>query len=293
LDVTEAMRDICRDEFFSYHIYSMLARSPLINKNARNILRKAADDEFGHYMFWKRYVGECASGVSIFKAVLFMAIFHLFGLTITLKYVESKEADAISVYKYLSEARPDIRDEIEKIREEEEKHEADFAAGIDEGRVKYIGSITLGISDALIELTGIYTGSLGAFRDTLSAGLTGVLAGIAASISMGVASYSQAKHEGRLNPRLSALYTFISYLSVVSLLALPYFLAGSLIVAFSTMVVTAVLVVAYISFYAAVLHGRSYLRELIETSLLIFGVSSLLYILGSIFGSLLGVKQLE
>lgn len=292
LDVAEAMRSACGDEFLSYYIYNMLAKSPLISKDVENILKKAASDEFRHYMFWKRYGGECTSRVFIFKAMLLMVVFHLFGLTITLKYLESKEANAISLYNYLSQARPDLRDEIERIREEEERHEAEFAAGIDEARVKYIGSITLGISDALIELTGIYTGSLGAFRDTLSAGLTGVLAGIAASISMGIASYSQAKHEGRLNPRLSALYTFISYLSVVSLLALPYFLVGSLVAAFSTMIVAAVLVVAYISFYSAVLHGRNYLREFIETSLLIFGVSSLLYVLGSIFGSLLGINQL-
>jgi len=72
-----------------------------------------------------------------------------------------------------------------------------------------------------------------------------VLAGIAASISTGIASYSQAKHEGRLDPKHSALYKFISYLIVMFLLALPHFLAGSLVVAFSAMIIVAILVVAY------------------------------------------------
>jgi hypothetical protein len=48
-----------------------------------------------------------------------------------------------------------------------------------------------------------------------------------------------------------------------------------------------------ITFYAAILHGRSYLREFTETSLLIFGVSILLYVLGLTLGSLLGIKQLS
>jgi hypothetical protein len=37
----------------------------------------------------------------------------------------------------------------------------------------------------------------------------GFLAGIAASISMGIASYAQAKNEGRARPGLAALYTFL------------------------------------------------------------------------------------
>ena|GEM_PF-3678131 len=40
---------------------------------------------------------------------------------------------------------------------------------VSESRVKYFGSIALRISDALVELMGIYAGSLGAFASTLVA----------------------------------------------------------------------------------------------------------------------------
>ncbi|MEM4010392.1 MAG: rubrerythrin family protein, partial [Ignisphaera sp.] len=132
------------------------------------------------------------------------------------------------------------------------------------------------------ELTGIYTGSLGAFENTISAGLTGLLAGVSASISMAVAAYSQAKQEGRDRPGLSALYTFIAYITASILLALPYFLAPSIYTAFAAMMIVAMAIVAYMSFYVAVLQKTSYLRELALNTALIFGISILLYILGSV-----------
>jgi len=293
LHVMKIIRGACEDEYFSHHVYRYLAKSPFVSRKLKEIIEKAAEDELKHYIFWKNIVGECASKVSILKVLLSTVIFYLFGLTVTLKFIESKESNATQLYKSLVESKPELRDEINRIIEDEEKHEKEFALSVDEGRVKYIGSITLGISDALVELTGIYTGSLGAFENTLNAGLTGLLAGVAASISMGIASYAQTKHEGRLNPRLSAFYTFTAYLAVVIVLALPYFLISSLTIAFSVMLVLALVVVAYITFYASVLHNRNYFREFTETALLIFGVSILLYILGSVLGSVFGVKQVD
>jgi VIT1/CCC1 family predicted Fe2+/Mn2+ transporter len=61
--------------------------------------------------------------------------------------------------------------------------------------VRYLGSITLGISDSLIELTGIYAGSLGVFSNNLVAGLTGLIAGLSASISMAIASYIRVRNQ--------------------------------------------------------------------------------------------------
>jgi VIT1/CCC1 family predicted Fe2+/Mn2+ transporter len=107
---------------------------------------------------------------------------------------------------------------------------------------------------------------------------------------MGIASYAQARNEGRARPGIAALYTFLSYIAVALLLALPYFIISNILVAFVAMVVTAVAVVAYMSFYVAVLHSRSYAKEFTETALLIFGVALLLYILGSVLGEVFGVR---
>jgi len=286
----DAMYRMCVDEYESYALYSALARSPMVSSRLREALAKAAEDEYRHYTMWRNAVGDCRSGVSPIRLFLYRIVLYLFGLTVLLKILESKEVQAEEMYRAISEARPDLKELASRMLEDETRHEEEFVNSIDEGRVKYIGSITLGISDALVELTGIYAGSLGAFDNTLSAGMTGLLAGIAASISMGIASYTQAKHEGRLKPRLSAMYTMLAYLAVVVLLALPYFLTGSVYTAFGVMMAVALLVIAYMSFYVVALQGGRYLREFASSALMILGVSFLLYILGSVLGSVLGVN---
>ncbi|MEM2158511.1 MAG: rubrerythrin family protein, partial [Sulfolobales archaeon] len=159
-------------------------------------------------------------------------------------------------------------------------HERNLINNLNEKRIKYLSSIALGISDALVELTGIYAGALGALSSTVNAGLIGLLAGISAALSMTVASYTQAKPEVGKSPKLSALFTGIAYFAVVIALALPYFITSSILTAFISMLAIAIMLIAYISFYGAVLYDRNYLKEFIEGAFLLLGVSLLLYIIG-------------
>jgi VIT1/CCC1 family predicted Fe2+/Mn2+ transporter len=209
-----------------------------------------------------------------------------------MKLVESREGAAVAVYREVARARPDLAEELEALATDEVRHEAELVEGIDEGRVRYLSSIALGVSDALVELTGVYTGSLGAFASTVSAGLAGLLAGVAASVSMAVAAYTQAKHERGRSPTLSAAYTGAAYSAVTVLLALPYLTLGSMVVAYAVMLLVAFAVAIYMAAYSAVLGSRRFLRELAETAGLVLGVSLALYLLGSALGRLLGVGNL-
>lgn len=282
---------MCRDEYVAHRTYSILSRLPLLPPKVRKVFEEAAKDEVAHYDLWRSIGGDCASKlldlVAWFKALLYF----LYGATITLKHLEAGEEEAIEAYESLAKSYPELRDRMENIIEEERIHEKTIADSVEEERVKYIGSITLGISDALVELTGIYTGSLGVFDSPLAAGLTGILAGVSASISMGVASYAQARHEGRAKPGRAAFYTSLAYLIVVLVLAAPYFIAKSIRDAFISMIIVALIVVAYMSFYSSVLHERKYVRELAVTAGLILGISTILYILGKTLGGLLGVNS--
>ncbi|MEM2235358.1 MAG: rubrerythrin family protein [Desulfurococcaceae archaeon] len=289
MDELKDIREFCRDEYEAYNMYTLLAKNPLVSARIRSTIGKAALDEHRHYVFWRSIVGECSSTPSTIKRLLLSLLLPLFGVTVTIKFIESMEKNALESYEKISSMRPELKEEVEKIIKEEEEHEASFILGLDEGRVKYLGSIMLGISDAIIELTGIYSGALGVFVNTLSAGLTGLLAGVSAAISMTIASYAQAKHEVGKAPKTAALYTGIAYLLVVLLLALPYFLINVITSAFAAMIVAALLVIAYMSFYSSVLFKRSYLKEFIETSGLMLGVSILLFVLGNVLGQLFGV----
>ncbi|MCX8199332.1 MAG: rubrerythrin family protein [Sulfolobales archaeon] len=293
MDGVEEARKFCKDEYEAYGMYTFLAKNPLVTMKVKRALDKAALDEYRHYVFWRNIAGECSSTPSTIKGFLLSLLLPLFGVTVIIKFIESMEKSGLELYREISLVKPELKEEVEKIIKEEEEHEASFISGLDEGRVKYLGSIMLGISDALVELTGIYSGALGVFANTLSAGLTGLLAGISAAISMAIASYAQAKHEVGKAPKIAALYTGIAYLLVVLLLALPYFLANAITSAFAAMIVVALLVIAYMSFYSSVLFKKNYLREFIETSGLMLGVSTLLFMLGNALGQLFGVTTLH
>ena len=57
-------------------------------------------------------------------------------------------------------------------------------AMLDEERLRYTGSMVLGLNDALVELTGALAGLTLALRDAKLIALTGSVTGIAAALSM-------------------------------------------------------------------------------------------------------------
>ncbi len=284
VELQERLKKMCRDEFEAHNMYKFLADRLIRNERVRGVFKKASEDERVHYEVLREVVGECKSSVSAIRVVGYIIIYLIFGTTIFLKITESLERSALKSYNELSKLGGELSDRILKLIEDEGRHEVELINSLDERRVKYLGSIILGVSDALVELTGVYAGALGALSSTSEAGLIGVLAGISAALSMAVASYAQAKQEVGKSPRLAATFTGLAYLTVVALLAIPYFITTSLIMAFSSMLVIALIVIAYMTYSGAVIYGRNFLREFGETSALLLGVAFLLYILGNLFG---------
>ena len=87
------------------------------------------------------------------------------------------------------------------------------------------GSIVLGISDALIEMTGVLAGLTFALKDLKLIALSGLVTGIAASLSMGASEFLSKRAESRNSlPIKEAFYTSMSYLFVVTILISPYLL---------------------------------------------------------------------
>ena len=89
----------------------------------------------------------------------------------------------------------------------------------------HYGSIVLGISDALIEMTGVLAGLTFALKDLKLVALSGLVTGIAASLSMGASEFLSKRAESQDSlPIKAAFYTLASYLFVVILLISPYLL---------------------------------------------------------------------
>ena len=285
-------RAFCVDEYTDYLIYRYLAEKE--RGDFKRILEEMAEQELRHYEFWKSVVGEeCKAGVPGWKLRLIRISRMLFGLTFTIKLLEMHEKEVIESYKrFLPRLSGDARRRLEEIIADEETHEKSLLSRLNEGIVRYMGFIALGLADAIVEITGVHAGFLGATTTTLVAGIAGLIVGLSAAISMAAAAYLQAKHEGNENPVTSALVTGIAYIFAVIVLALPYFATHSNILAFAVSVALAVVLVVGFTFYSAVINESNFRREVMENLAVLFGTAAAAYIFGDVLGRIFGIQEI-
>jgi len=283
-------RKFCVEEYKDYLVYSYLAsreRDPRV----REVLEGLARQELDHYRFWRDLVGECEARVSPLYLKLVGAMRRLLGATFTLRWLERHEEEVIAEYRrFLDHLEGPARERLKEIIREEEEHEEKLLSSIDERIVKYIGFIALGLADAIVEITGVHAGVLGAAQSTLYAGVTGLIVGFSAAISMASAAYLQAKQEAGRNPVSSALATGAAYIAAVVLLAIPYFVTHSMLIAFTASVLVGVALIAFFTYYSSVIGGRPFLREFLESTGLMLGTAFGSYLFGEALGSYFGIR---
>ena len=281
----------CKDEYKDYMVYKFLAERER-DPERKKLLEEMARQELEHYGFWKELAGKDCK-VKVSKRYLYTLLLarRILGLTFTVKLLEMHESEVISAYKrYLPKLKGKYREELEKIIRDEEEHEKNLMGQINEKIVRYLGFIALGLADAIIEITGVHAGFLGATATTIVAGVAGLIVGLSAAISMAAAAYLQAKHEGSEAPLPSAGATGIAYFVAVVLLALPYFVTHSSILAFIASVAIAVMLVAFFTFYSSVINETSFKREFLENTGILFGTAAAAYVFGDVLGTIFGLK---
>lgn len=290
----ESLTDIAtaasRDEFTDYTIYLALSK---IEKNARfrEALKGLAETERAHYDFWRGYASEQRVKVSRLRVYFILLLRLILGLTFTLKFLERHEGTVIRRYREVASSIPAVdKDRFEEIVGQEEEHENFLMGGIEEGRVKYMSFIVLGLADAVVEVAAIHAGSLGIYDRTEIAGLAGVIAGMAASIAMASAAYAQAKQGFSGSARWSAIYTGVTYMLTATTLALPYFLTRSMLAALTASLAAGIVLVAFITYYDTVISGRAFRRQFTEITAIIFGATVALYIVGTVIRNLFGIS---
>lgn len=289
-DITADARFFCDDESFDHRVYKELARRER-NGQRRELLERLAEMEKRHYEFWRSLVPTYRPRFRSlrFRAILLMRV--LLGLTFVTKLLERHESEVVRRYRQVLE-RVDgtVRERVEEFLRDEEEHERVLLSQIDEPLLNYIGFIALGLSDSMIEVTGVHAGFLGVTASTLIAGVAGLIVGFAASISMGVAAYLKAKSELRQKPITSGLVTGSAYLLSTVLLALPYFVIHDMLLAFSGSVALAILMACFFTFYVAVVNDSSFAREALENVALIMGTAAATFLFGELIGDLFGIR---
>ena len=294
-EAVEEAKEYCFDEYKDYVVYRELARMER-RGDLREVLSRFAEQEHRHYLFWRRIAGSCEVEVSSRSIFLFKLMRRLLGLTFTLRFLERHESKVVESYRrYLRYLSGSERRELEDIIRDEEEHESSLMGSIDESVVKYLSFIALGLADAIVEITGVHAGFLGATKETIVAGIAGLIVGVSAALSMSGAAYLQAKAEvggEREDPGKSALVTGLSYITAVAIMALPYFLTRVLALAFAVSVVLGVLIVALFTYYNAVLAEKDFRREVAENLLILFGTAAASYAFGSLIGSVFGLEHI-
>ncbi|MFH1476526.1 MAG: VIT1/CCC1 transporter family protein [Verrucomicrobiota bacterium] len=273
-----------RDEITEHYIYHRLAAVQKSSEN-RRVLERIADDEKRHYEQWKAYTGTDVARDQ-FKIWIYCRIASIFGLTFAVKLMERGEASAQQSYAGL----PAEVTEAKFIAREEGAHEDALLAMLDEERLRYVGSIVLGLNDALVELTGALAGLTLALQNTKLIALTGSITGIAAAFSMAASEYISTKTEGGTqNPLKAALYTGTAYILTVILLIMPYLILPNFYAALVCTLMIAVSIIAVFNYYIAVAKNQSFGKHFTEMAGLSLGVAALSFLAGWALRAFLGV----
>jgi len=273
-----------RAEITEYHIYRNIAKTIRDPQN-RRILEQIADDERRHAEDWKRYTGveSVPDRIAVAK---FTLISRLLGFTFAIKLMENGEVQAQKNYE---ELRPYIP-EIDSWIRDEDNHEHKLLEMLDEERLHYVGSVVLGLNDALVELTGALAGYTLALQNTKLIALTGLITGIAAALSMAASEYLSTRAEkSSKHPVRAAVYTGIAYIMTVALLITPYLLFENYFLDLAIALVSAVLVIAAFNYYISVAKGESFRARFLEMAGLSLAVAGFSFLIGYLIRKFLGI----
>ena len=267
-------------------IYEKIAKFAKGEENKETLLRLAREER-AHYEIWKKYTGTEMKPEKA-KVLKFTMIARILGFTFAVKLMEKGEGNAQEEYALLAD---EVAESIH-IRRQEEEHEQALLAMLDEESLRYVGSMVLGLNDALVELTGSLAGFTFALQNTKLIALSGLIIGISATFSMASSEFLAARSEGRSDALKSCTYTGIAYLITVVLLILPYLLLGSsqYIAALVCMLAIVVLIIAGFTFYTSVAQDQPFKSRFLEMALISIGVAVVSFVVGILAKNLLGVE---
>ena len=273
-----------RVEITEYHIYKRLAKNIKDPENSK-ILEQIAEDELRHYNDWKEYTQRDIKP-NMWEVWKYYLISRIFGFTFGIKLMERGEEKAQENYAQLKGKIPDI----DKWIHEEEVHEQKLLAMLDEERLRYAGSVVLGLNDALVELTGALAGLTLALQNVKLIALSGLITGIAASLSMAASEYLATRSEDTdKHPVRAAIYTGIAYIITVTLLVLPYLLIDNYIIDLIITLTIGVLIIAVFNYYISVAKDEPFRKSFLEMTGLSLGVATFSFIIGYFIRQWLGV----
>jgi vacuolar iron transporter family protein len=263
-------------EITEHHVYLRLAAREKDPAN-REVLEHIAADEKEHCGIWQNHTGmEVKPSMLLVRFYVFLA--GLFGLIFAVKLMEKGEHLAQRNYRKIGESFP----EAFRIMNDEKRHEAELLRMLDEEKLRYVGSIVLGLNDALVELTGALAGFTLALQNGRLIAMTGLITGIAASLSMSASEYISTRTEGGRDkhPVKAALYTGAAYVITVTLLITPYLVLSNPFLSLGICLIFALLIILLFTFYISVAKELAFARRFLEMAGLSLTVAAISFGIG-------------
>ncbi|WP_036878784.1 VIT1/CCC1 transporter family protein [Xylanibacter oryzae] len=270
-----------QEERDAVEIYKRLGNRAKSNTN-RDVLLEMSKEEYGHYDFISKYTGRQLS-YNKFKVFITCFLANIFGLMFVLKLLEKEEGLTASSYAN--------NETLAAFAKTEDKHEERLLNMIDERFLQYMGSIVLGLNDALVEFTGALAGYTLALGNCSMVALTGSITGIAAALSMGSSEYLSTKSDGGTSKHAirSALYTLSAYLVTVFILIAPYIWISRPIMASCIMLLLAITIIAVFNFYYSVVRNEKFHKRFGEMALISLSVALLSFAIGYLLKEFTGI----
>lgn len=275
-----------KDEETGAAMYAFMAKREK-NPENRRVLMQMAQEEKGHAAVWSAFTGKDLRppmGKLLFMNVLTV----LMGFTFVVKTMQKQEQFAAADYEGLIKELP----QAAKMLEDERRHEKELYGMLDEERLHYVGSMVLGLNDALVELTGAIAGVTFALANTRLVAMTGIITGISATLSMAASNYLAERAQGSRDALKSSAYTGAAYLITVALLVLPYLLFPPqlYIAAFTVMIFTVLLIILLFNYYISVAKEEPFFRRFGEMAVISLSVAAISFIIGYFAKQVLGIN---
>ncbi len=281
----DVIRKMQQNELTESVIYEKIAKFAKGEENKKTLIR-LSQEEKAHYEIWKKYTRE-EKKPEAGKVFWYTLVARVLGFTFAVKLMERGEEHAQEEYALLAKEV----EESASIRRQEEEHEQALLGMLDEERLQYVGSMVLGLNDALVELTGSLAGFTFAMQNTRLIALSGLIIGISATFSMASSEFLAGRSEGRSDALKSCTYTGIAYLVTVVLLIAPYliFPTNQYVLALACMLAVVILIIAGFTYYTSVAQDQPFRSRFLEMALISVGVAVLSFFVGIAAKKFLGV----
>lgn len=267
-----------RNEVTEALVYRQIAKFVKDDANL-SVINKIAEQEEIHAKTWHSYTQQDVKPDRL-KVWFYTNIVRFLGLTFGIKLMEQEERNASIDYEKLSKIIPEAKD----IQREEEIHEEQLIEMIKDKPLGYLGSVVLGLNDALVELTGVLAGLTFGLQNSKMIASVGIITGIAAAFSMAGSEYLSTKTDNNkgVKPMTASVYTGVAYIITVIALILPYLLIDNVYVSLSLTICIAIFIIAIFNYYTAIAKGYSFKKRFLEMVSISLGVAFISFIIGLI-----------